>query len=65
MPVMSGPQLADLLRAQQPALKVVFMSGYPGDRLADHGVEPGSAEFLAKPFTTNEVLAKVRAVLAG
>jgi two-component system cell cycle sensor histidine kinase/response regulator CckA len=33
MPVMSGATLRPL----QPGMKVLFMSGYPDDKIVDHG----------------------------
>ena len=65
MPGATGPQLAEQLRTRQPALPVIFMSGYPEDALA---AVPGlvlESDFLAKPFTSvalsNRVSAKLRA----
>jgi FixJ family two-component response regulator len=41
--------------AQQPGRPVLFMSGYPEDVIAHHGVIPGGVPFLAKPFTIEEL----------
>ncbi|MGB8831899.1 MAG: response regulator, partial [Candidatus Sulfotelmatobacter sp.] len=60
MPGASGPELAKLLREINPQLKVLFMSGYSGDLLAQHGVlEPGIL-LLEKPFSMDSLLATVR-----
>lgn len=65
MPQMSGRQLADYLNATQPQLKVLYMSGFTDDALGHHGVlEPGTP-FLPKPFTSEQLKKKVRAVLDG
>jgi FixJ family two-component response regulator len=65
MPGMSGRALAEQLVEAQPALKVLFMSGYTNDAILHHGVlEPGIA-FLQKPFGPADLLRKVRAVLDG
>lgn len=58
MPYMGGGELAKLLRAQNPSLKLLCISGYPG---ADP--ENLAADFLAKPFSRDDLLAKVREVL--
>jgi two-component system cell cycle sensor histidine kinase/response regulator CckA len=58
MPDHSGPALAQSIRAQWPATKVVYMSGYT----ADHDRASGHA-FLQKPVTSKQLLATVRAVL--
>ena len=58
MPYMGGAELARQLRAKNPALKLLCISGYPG---ADQ--ENLTADFLAKPFSRDDLLAKVREVL--
>lgn len=58
MPFIDGRALIDALRARRPTLKVLAFSGYPGHALMD-------VEFLAKPFTRDELLDAVRAVLEG
>ena len=58
MPDHSGPALAESIRANRPATKVVLMSGYT----AHHDRAPGHA-FLQKPFTSKQLLTAVRAVM--
>src|SRR5437773_2673225 len=36
MPAMDGPELARRLRGSRPGLRVLFMSGYTDERLAEH-----------------------------
>ncbi len=63
MPDTNGRKLADTLRAARPGLRVLYMSGYPDGAIVNHGLlEPGVA-YLAKPFTTEAVVRKVREVL--
>jgi PAS domain S-box-containing protein len=63
MPVMSGSELADLARALQPGLKVLFTSGYTRDAIMRDGrLEPG-LDLLSKPFTYVSLAAKVRDLL--
>ena len=62
MPGKSGYQIAAEFTARDPALKVIYMSGY-ADR-AQQGAGP-SAPFLAKPFSPERLVAFVRAVLDG
>jgi len=61
MPEMKGPELAQRLRAERPATRVVFMSGYNDERLSDGG--PDSPVYLQKPFAPHLLGETVRAVL--
>ena len=63
MPRMSGPQVADALRAARPGLSVIFISGYTGDAMLRHGVGERATPFLQKPFTMTDLTRKVRQVL--
>jgi PAS domain S-box-containing protein len=63
MPVVSGPELARRLRASRVGLKVLFMSGYPDERLQDHELLEFSTEPLGKPFTAENLTDRIRAVL--
>ena len=58
MPLMGGVELAEQLRARRPGMKLLCVSGYPG-----HEVPTLDAEFLAKPFSRDALLAKVREIL--
>jgi PAS domain S-box-containing protein len=60
---MSGRELSERMRIQMPTLKVIYMSGYTDDAIVRHGVLTESAEFLQKPFSSDHLLHKVRAVL--
>jgi two-component system, cell cycle sensor histidine kinase and response regulator CckA len=56
MPYMGGAELAQHLRARRQGLKLICISGYPGESSAQY-------DFLAKPFSRDELLSKVREVL--
>ena len=64
MPGLSGRELADRLLEQCPGLKVLFMSGYTGDIVMRHGVDGEDSAFIEKPFTPDQLAARVRAVLS-
>ncbi|HUZ83028.1 MAG TPA: PAS domain S-box protein, partial [Gaiellaceae bacterium] len=63
MPGMSGPEVAQSVTAMRPGTVVLYMSGYTDSAIGHHGVlEPGIA-FLQKPFSTDDLTRKVRALL--
>ncbi len=65
MPGLSGRQLATSLAAYRPETKVLYMSGYTADLVADHGVLEPSISVLEKPFTKENLLRLVRGLLDG
>ncbi|MGB9604920.1 MAG: PAS domain S-box protein [Bryobacteraceae bacterium] len=64
MPGMNGRELAQRLSQRRPDLKVVYMSGYPGDALSDHGVPASGVVLIPKPFTPRTLLRRLREALA-
>jgi two-component system, cell cycle sensor histidine kinase and response regulator CckA len=63
MPGISGRVLADQLKQKRPEVRVVFMSGYTGQRVGEKEIlEPGS-HFLQKPFTRDSLARKIREAL--
>jgi CheY-like chemotaxis protein len=64
MPGMDGRTLASELRRRHPGLRVLYISGYAGDVLAERGVLESGIQFLEKPFTSDALLERVRALLA-
>ncbi len=65
MPNMNGKELIDRLRRRQQHLKALFMSGYTDNAIVHHGVLDPGTPFIQKPFTIDELSAKLREVLAG
>ncbi|HQQ90812.1 MAG TPA: PAS domain S-box protein [Kiritimatiellia bacterium] len=63
MPAMNGSTLWDTLARERPSMKRLFMSGFTADVIAQHGVLPEHTPFLQKPFTREQLSAKVREVL--
>jgi two-component system cell cycle sensor histidine kinase/response regulator CckA len=63
MPGLDGIELAKRVWEQWPDKCILFMSGHPAEVLARHGLADLNVPFLAKPFTRDECLAKVREAL--
>jgi PAS domain S-box-containing protein len=65
LPGMDGHELARRLAVTHPGLKVLYVSGYTGDKLAR--IRPGASwgELLQKPFGADDLARAVRAALAG
>ncbi len=63
MPVMSGRQLAKDLCGQRPELRVLYMSGYDNNIINNYGVFEPETNFLAKPFSPEQLLGKIREAL--
>jgi len=59
----SGRDLAERLQEQRPQLRVLFMSGYNADAIATRGVLRAGVNVVEKPFTSGELLGKVRELL--
>jgi PAS domain S-box-containing protein len=62
MPGLSGPELAEQLKAQSAGLRVLYMSGY-SDLGSRHGYALEGAPLLQKPFTPEGLARRVREVL--
>jgi two-component system cell cycle sensor histidine kinase/response regulator CckA len=65
MPGVNGRQLADRLKEERPALRVLYMSGYTADIVSQRGVIEDGAAFLSKPFTEETLTQGVRRALDG
>lgn len=63
MPDVNGKKLADEAVRRRPGLKVIFTTGYTANAVIHGGVLDPGAHFIAKPFTLDQLAAKVRAVL--
>ncbi len=63
-PGMSGPVLADRLLELQPDLHVLFMSGYDNTQVVQRYVLERGFSLLIKPFTMEQLSAKVKDALS-
>ncbi|HUK89956.1 MAG TPA: response regulator, partial [Blastocatellia bacterium] len=65
MPSMSGPELAERMRAHRPEMKVMFMSGYGDEAINHRDALEGAMGFIQKPFTVDALAEAVRGALRG
>ncbi len=63
MPNMNGKQLADRLKLIRPDMKVVFMSGYTDNVIAENGILEEGSKFIQKPFSPTSLLKLLRETL--
>ena len=64
MPRMSGPELAERIRATRPGMAVLYMSGYPAT-LVQQGILDPSMHLISKPFKTADLLAAIDNMLGA
>ena len=63
LPDGNGIELARDLAGRWPSAAFLFISGYTGEHLAAVGALPPNAHLLAKPFSADVLLVRVRAAL--
>ena len=66
MPGLDGFGLLKRIRSQEHTrlLPVIMLSARAGDNATVEGLEAGADEYLTKPFSTRELLARVKSLLA-
>jgi len=63
MPGMSGLEVLQAVRVLQPEMPVILITGFAAVNNAVEVMKNGAADYLAKPFANEEILAKVRKAL--
>jgi response regulator RpfG family c-di-GMP phosphodiesterase len=63
MPEMNGRDLAKNLLSLYPFIKRLFTSGYTADVIANQGILDEGVHFIQKPFSMQDLAAKVHEVL--
>lgn len=63
MPVMDGKTMLEHIRSTQEYMRlpVIFLSARAGEEARIDGIEAGADDYLVKPFSAAELLAKIRA----
>lgn len=60
MPGLNGKILAERLLAEKPSLKIIYMSGYLPEEIAEETLE---GTFFRKPFHPHDLLTSIRTLL--
>ncbi len=63
MPKMNGVEMADAIRQENTSIKVLYISGYADNHVLQTDLQDEKIDFLQKPFTTRELLQKIRSIL--
>ncbi|MBS3733739.1 MAG: response regulator [Phycisphaerae bacterium] len=65
IPDMSGTELAARIRAVRPDIAVLYITGYAGQELRRRGFDDVAGNVLIKPFSQDDLLARVAETLAA
>ncbi len=65
LPDMDGLEVVRLARSQRPPVPVIVITGYSSVSSAIAALRLGTADYLEKPFTEQEIIDCIRRVLAG
>jgi two-component system cell cycle sensor histidine kinase/response regulator CckA len=65
MPGLSGAELVKNVRKFRPDLRLLYVSGYTNDLIAQHGASGQKVALLSKPFTKHSLLSKIREILGS
>ena len=63
LPGLNGRQVADALRQDRPALKVLFVTGYAEGAATPSGFLDEGMAIITKPFLLDVLVSRVRAML--
>jgi PAS domain S-box-containing protein len=64
LPGLSGPEIAPVVRAARPDVRVVYMSAHPNETLVAEGRIPPGTPTLQKPFTESALVSRIRQALS-
>jgi DNA-binding NtrC family response regulator len=64
MPGLGGRQLGETISRCWPRVRVLYMSGFPAQRIMDEGAIDPTCRFVQKPFTKEQLARQVREMLA-
>lgn len=64
MPGMSGVELQEKLKEMNAGIPVIFITGHGDVPMAVKAIQAGAADFIQKPFRDQELIDRIREVLA-
>ena len=59
LPGINGLELTEKVKALKPGTKVIVMTGFSVDFVYDKAIEAGASDFIKKPFTWQELVARM------
>ncbi len=65
LPDINGIEIAEKIRTDHPAVKVLLTSGYSREAIQDRGILERNAPFIEKPYSTQGLAEALRSVLDG
>jgi DNA-binding NtrC family response regulator len=63
MPGMNGKDLANRMRSERPEMRVLYMSGYSENVIANERALGEDVDYISKPFSPQTLATKVRDLL--
>jgi DNA-binding response OmpR family regulator len=63
LPDMVGPDICKVIRARAWAVPILMLTGRAGPQEVAHGLSSGADDYLCKPFSVVELMARVQALL--
>ena len=63
MPKMHGMEILKQIKKLKPSLPVIIVTGYQSVEMAQEALKNGAADYIPKPFETEEIIRAVRAIL--
>ena len=64
MPGLNGKQLGETIARCWPQVRVLYMSGFPGQLIVAQGAIRATDPFIQKPFTEEQLGRRIRQLLA-
>src|SRR5215471_87145 len=63
LPDMVGPDICKIIRSRALAVPILMLTGRAGAQEVAHGLSSGADDYLCKPFSSVELVARVQALL--